>query len=70
MHQRLIALYLFLKGISAKASHQEPVQTLGAETVAYPTVTWYIRSATFPAQSKEAPDEAGVTRLSQSTQLS
>jgi hypothetical protein len=62
MHQRSIALYLSMKGLPAKAIHQELVQTLGAEAVAYPTVTWYLRVAKFQAQSKEAPDEAEVTR--------
>jgi hypothetical protein len=35
---------------------------LGAGAVAIPTVTWYLRTAKFPAQSKEALHEAGVTR--------
>jgi hypothetical protein len=51
-----------MKGLSAKAIHQELVQKLGAEVVTHPTVTWYIRASKFPAQSKEAHDEAGVTR--------
>jgi hypothetical protein len=33
MDQRSIALYLSMKGLSAKAIHQELVQTLGAEVV-------------------------------------
>jgi hypothetical protein len=63
MHQRSIALYLSMIGLSAQAIHQEPVQTLGAEAVAYPTVTSCLRAAKCPAQSREAPDEAGVTRI-------
>jgi hypothetical protein len=62
MDQRSIALYLSMKGLSAKAIHRELVRTLGAEAVTYPAVTWYLHAARSPAQSKEAPDEAGVTR--------
>jgi hypothetical protein len=62
MDSRSIAFCISMKELSAKAIHQERVQTLGAEAVAHPTVTWHLRAATFPAQSKEAPDEAGVTR--------
>jgi hypothetical protein len=51
-----------MKGLLAKAFHQELVQKVGAEAVAYPIVTWYLRAAKFLAQSKEAPDEAGVRR--------
>jgi hypothetical protein len=51
-----------MKGLSAKAIHQELVQMLGAEAIAYPTVTWYLHAVKFPAQSQEEPDEAGVTR--------
>jgi hypothetical protein len=62
MDQRSIALCLSMKGLSPKSIHQELVQTLGAEAVAYPTVTWYLRAAKCPAQSKDAPNEAEVTR--------
>jgi hypothetical protein len=62
MDLRSIALGLSMKGLSGKAIHQELVQTLGVEAVAYPTVTWYLRAAKFPAQSKEAPDEAREMR--------
>jgi hypothetical protein len=62
MDQRSIAPCLSIKGLSAKAVHQEHVQTLSTEAVAYSTVTWHLRAAKSPAQSKEALDEAGVTR--------
>jgi hypothetical protein len=62
MNQRSIALYLSMKRLLPKAFHQELVQTLGAEAVAYRTVAWCLRAAKFPAQSKEAPEEARVTR--------
>jgi hypothetical protein len=65
MGERSIALYFAMKGLSAKAIYQGFVQTLGAEAVAYPTVTWYLRAARFPAQSTEGPDEAGGKRTHQ-----
>jgi phage terminase large subunit-like protein len=51
-----------MKGLSTKSIHQERVQALRAEAVAYPTVTWYLHMAKFAAQPKEAPDQAGLTR--------
>jgi hypothetical protein len=48
MDQPSIALYLSMKELSSKPMYQELVQMLGAEAVAYPTVTWYLRVATFP----------------------
>jgi hypothetical protein len=45
MDQGSIALYLSMKLLSAKAIHQELVQTLSAEAVAYYTVTWDLRAA-------------------------
>jgi hypothetical protein len=62
MDQRLIAPYLSRKELSAKAIHQELVPTIGVQSVACPPVTWYLRAAKFPAENKEAPDEAGVTQ--------
>jgi hypothetical protein len=62
MDQRSIALCAFMKGLSAKAIHQELIQTLHDEAFAYPAVTWYFRVAKFPAQGKATPDEAGVMR--------
>jgi hypothetical protein len=58
-----IALYLSMKRLSGKEDHQELARTLSAVVVAYPTVTWYLRAAISPAQSKEARGEAGVTRI-------
>jgi hypothetical protein len=37
--QPLFAFDVSMKGLSAKAISQDLVQTLGAETVAYPTIT-------------------------------
>jgi hypothetical protein len=70
MDQRSIALYLSINGLSTKAIHQELVRTLGAEAVAYPTVTWYLRTAKFPPKVKRhltMPERHGLT---QSTELS
>jgi hypothetical protein len=39
MDQRSIALYVFMKGLPARAINQELGQALGAEAVAYPTRT-------------------------------
>jgi hypothetical protein len=45
MDQRSIALYLHLKGLSARAIHDDHVATLGPKTVAYRRVTRYLREA-------------------------
>jgi hypothetical protein len=62
MDQRSIALYVSMKGLSAKTIHHELVRTLGAEAIAYRAVTWYLRSAKFLAQSEKACDEARVAQ--------
>jgi hypothetical protein len=49
MNQRSIAPELSTKELPAKATCQDLVEMLGAEAVAYPTVTWYLRAAKFPA---------------------
>jgi hypothetical protein len=51
-----------MKGSSAKVIYQDLVQTLGVEAGVSPAVMRYLCAAKFPAQSKEAPDEAGVAR--------
>jgi hypothetical protein len=53
MDQRSNALYLSTKGLSAKLIHQTLVDILGFETVAYSTVTWYLRTARFVGQREE-----------------
>jgi hypothetical protein len=62
MEQRSIAFYLSMKGLTATTMSQNLVQILSAEVAAYPTATRHHRAAKFPAQNKETPDEAGVTR--------
>jgi hypothetical protein len=49
MDQGSITLCLSMKGLSAKAIHQDLVQTLGAEAVACPTGAWDLRAVKFPA---------------------
>jgi hypothetical protein len=62
MDQRSIAHCLSKKGLTAKEIHQELVRKLGTGAVVYPTVMWYLHAVKFSAQSKEAPDEVGVTQ--------
>jgi hypothetical protein len=65
--QRSIAFCLSMKGLFSKEIHQKLVQTLGFQAVAYPTVTWHLHAAKFPAQSKKACDaedsvDAGILK--------
>jgi hypothetical protein len=46
--QHSIALSLSMKELSAKVTYQDPVQTLGAETLAYFVATWCRRATKFP----------------------
>jgi hypothetical protein len=62
MDPRSIAPDLSMKGLSGKAVHQDLVQPLGAEAVAYPTRIWHLYAPEFPCRNKEAPEDAGVTR--------
>jgi hypothetical protein len=62
MGQRSIEPYLSMKGSSVKAIDQGLLPALGAEAVAYPRVTWYIRAVKCPAKSSEAPNQAGPKR--------
>jgi hypothetical protein len=59
-----------MKQLSAKVISQDLGQTLSAEAVTYPTATWYLRVGKFPGEGKVTPDEAGMTPVTQSTQLS
>jgi hypothetical protein len=47
MDQRSIALYLDLKGLSARPIHEDLVVILDAYVVAYSTVTCYLRETHF-----------------------
>jgi hypothetical protein len=51
-----------MKGSSAKAIYQELVQTLSTGAVAYPAISLHLRAAKCTSESKEALDEAAVTR--------
>jgi hypothetical protein len=54
MYQQLIVFYLYRKGFSAFAIHDDLVTTLGAEAVSYPSVTRYLREAR--SASSNPPD--------------
>jgi AraC-like DNA-binding protein len=63
MDQRSIASCLSMIGQSGKAIYPDPAQTLAAEAVAYPTVTWYLHAAKCAAQIKEAHDSVDADIL-------
>jgi hypothetical protein len=49
MNQRSICLYLDRKALSAQAIHDEIVQVLGSDAVAYSKVTFYLRASHWTA---------------------
>jgi hypothetical protein len=53
MDQRAICLYLSRKGFSAHAIHEELVQILGPDAIAYSTVTYHLRVSRWTAQTEE-----------------
>jgi hypothetical protein len=53
MDQRSICLYLNRKGLSAHAIHNDLVQVLGSDAVAYSTVTFYLRASHWTAGKEE-----------------
>jgi hypothetical protein len=53
MDQRTICFYLNRKGLSAKAIHDELVQVLGFDVIAYSTVTCYLGASRWRAQNEE-----------------
>jgi hypothetical protein len=53
MDQRTICLYLNKKGLSAKAIHDELVQVLGSDAIAYSTVTSCLCPSHWRAQNEE-----------------
>jgi hypothetical protein len=53
MDQRTICLYLNRKGFSAHAIHNELVQVLGSDAIAYSTVTFYLRASDWTAGKEE-----------------
>jgi hypothetical protein len=61
MAQRPISAYLSLKGMSARAIHDDTVAILGPDAVSYSSVTRYFREARFPP-SKPEPHPADVQR--------
>jgi hypothetical protein len=53
MDQRLIALYLTKKGLSATAIHRDLEETLGLEAVTYSAVTMFLRTLSFRGETEE-----------------
>jgi hypothetical protein len=53
MDQRSICLYVNGKGLSPHAIHDEFVQVLGSDAVAYSTVTFYLRASHWTAGKEE-----------------
>jgi hypothetical protein len=53
MDQCIICLYLNRKGLSAQAIHDELVQVLGSDVIAYSTVTSYLDASRWRAQNEE-----------------
>jgi hypothetical protein len=52
MDQRTICLYLNTKGLSAQAIHDELVQVLGSDVIAYSTVIFYLGASRWRAQNE------------------
>jgi DNA-binding MurR/RpiR family transcriptional regulator len=68
MDQCTICLYLNRNGFSAKAIHDELIQVLDSDAIAYSTVTSYPRASHWRAQNEEQhsdprPDVIGNTIL-------
>jgi hypothetical protein len=57
MDQRSIAVYLDLKGLSARAIHEDLIATLGADAVGYSTVTRYLRETHFSPSTDRIPSD-------------
>jgi hypothetical protein len=49
MDERSICLYLNRKGLSAREIHEELVQVLGSDAVAYSAITFYLRASHWTA---------------------
>jgi hypothetical protein len=53
MDQRTICLYLNIKGLSPQVIHDELVQILGLDAIAYSKVASYLRASHWRAQNEE-----------------
>jgi hypothetical protein len=53
MDQRTICLYLSRKGFSTHVIHEELVQLLGPDAIAYSTITYHLRASRWTAQTEE-----------------
>jgi hypothetical protein len=65
MEQRSICLFLAMKGLSARAIHNELTDVLGADAIAYSTVTLHLRRRLFPTILVDPPDDSPTTIVDQ-----
>jgi hypothetical protein len=61
MNQRLICLFLALKGLSLRAVDNKLIAVLGADAIAYSTVTKYLRQGQFTSLLVDRPPEEPAT---------
>jgi hypothetical protein len=67
MDQRSICLFFAMKGLSVRDVPNKLVAVLGPDTIAYSTVTSYLRLRQFPAISSEPSDEPPTTIIDDAT---
>jgi hypothetical protein len=70
MDQKAILLYLCMKRMALDAIHQDLVETLGENAVAYSTVSKYARSLRFTIEKDTAqpePMDVGLNAVDQAT---
>jgi hypothetical protein len=65
MDQRSICLFLALKGLSARAVSNELIAILGADAIAYSTVTKRLRQRQFTSILVDPPEEIVIIVLDQ-----
>jgi transcriptional regulator of acetoin/glycerol metabolism len=68
MDEQLTVLYLSRKGLSAVATHDDLVATLGADAVSYPSVTHFLREAIFVSSNPPDPLAPPEHQLDESDQ--
>jgi zona occludens toxin (predicted ATPase) len=64
MGQKMIVLYLRMKGMSLDAIHEDLVRTLGTDAVTDSTITKYARSAMFSPKKDRPSSEPSVVESS------
>jgi hypothetical protein len=58
-------LFLALKGLSARAIHDELTAVLGPDAIAYSTATKYLRQKQFPSIPVNSPEEPATAVIDQ-----